>query len=187
MMFGFIKDWKGPNIKFLNNWLLMFKRYIYIQKCKNALLCLSGLTSFISNTKYINLNIAKQKKIEGMHYKKWSPVEELFWLYILWQYTVEKEMLPLFLYYLTFFICFVIIVQWFMIIVIMMYVQIIWLIKVCKDFFFKQVKLSILKRESGSYIGVFCYFLNQYLKNNNITCFRLIIDIYIYTYIYPKL
>ena len=40
--------------------------------------CLSGLTSFISNTKYIELNIAKQK--EGMHYinKKWSPVEKVF-------------------------------------------------------------------------------------------------------------
>ena len=78
IMFGFIKDWKGPNMMLLNHLLLMFKRYIYIQKCKNAKPCLSGLMSFISNTKYIELNIAKQKKIEGMHYTKWSPVEELF-------------------------------------------------------------------------------------------------------------
>ena len=75
IMFGFIKDWKGPNKMLLNHLVLFFKRYIYIQKCKNTKPCLSGLISFISNTKYIELNIAKQK--EGMHYinKKWSPVE----------------------------------------------------------------------------------------------------------------
>ena len=39
---------------------------------------LTGLIFFIQNTKYIELNIAKQKKVEEIHYKKWFPVENLF-------------------------------------------------------------------------------------------------------------
>ena len=34
LMFGFIKDWKGPNKLLLNHLILMFKRYIYTNKCK---------------------------------------------------------------------------------------------------------------------------------------------------------
>ena len=78
LMFGFIKDWKGPNKLLLNHLILMFKRYIYTNKCKNTTPCLSGLISFIQNTKYIELNIAKQKKTVEIHYKKWFPVENIF-------------------------------------------------------------------------------------------------------------
>ena len=61
LMFGFIKDWKGPSKLLLNHLILMFKRYIYTQKCKNTTPCLTGLISFIQNTKDIELNIAKKK------------------------------------------------------------------------------------------------------------------------------
>ena len=78
MIFGFIMDWKGPHKSLLNHLVLMFKRYVYIEKCKNTQPHLKGLISFISNTKLIELNIAKLKNIEGLHYKKWTPVEKLF-------------------------------------------------------------------------------------------------------------
>ena len=71
-MFGFIKDWKGPTKLLLNNLILIFKRYIYTKK-----FVFTGFISFIQNTKYIELNIAKQKKIEEIHYKKWFHVENL--------------------------------------------------------------------------------------------------------------
>ena len=45
---------------------------------QNTTPCLSGLIAFIQNTKYIELNIAKQKKTVEINYKKWFPVENLF-------------------------------------------------------------------------------------------------------------
>ena len=77
-MFGFIMDWKGPHKLLLNHLVLMFKRYVYIEKCKNTQPSLRGLISFISKTRLIELNIAKQRHIEGLHYKKWNPVEKIF-------------------------------------------------------------------------------------------------------------
>ena len=53
VMIGFIKDWKGPNRMLLNHLIMLFKRYIYTQKCKNTDLSLHGLISFIHSIKYI--------------------------------------------------------------------------------------------------------------------------------------
>ena len=77
IMLGFIQDWKGPHKMLLNHLLLIYKRYIYVQKRKSELLSFCGLKSFISHIKNIEFTIAYQKKIERIHYKKWSPLEKL--------------------------------------------------------------------------------------------------------------
>ena len=78
MMVGFIKDWKGPHVMLLNHLILMLKRYIYIQKCQNKTLDIEGLLSFISHVRFIENTIAKRSiKSQQIHYKKWSPLEDL--------------------------------------------------------------------------------------------------------------
>ena len=76
-MLGFIKDWKGPNRTFLNHLVLLYKRYIYLQKMKEPTLALEGLLSFIRYIKNIELKIAKQNNRETFHYQKWSPIEAI--------------------------------------------------------------------------------------------------------------
>ena len=78
IMFGFIKDWKGPHKILLNHLILLLKRYIYIQRCKKSLASLVGLTAFICKIRHVELVIAKQKQKENIHYRKWSPVENVF-------------------------------------------------------------------------------------------------------------
>ena len=52
VMFGFIKDWKGPYMQLLNHLILLFKRYIYIQRCKKSEVSLGGLIVFIGSVRY---------------------------------------------------------------------------------------------------------------------------------------
>ena len=78
MMFGFIKDWKGPHKILLNHLIILLKRYIYIQKCRNLVVSFIGFETFICKIRHIELVIAKQKHKENMHYRKWSPIENLF-------------------------------------------------------------------------------------------------------------
>ena len=77
-MFGFIKDWKGPHRPLLNHLIILLKRYIYIQRCKKSEVSLGGLIAFIGSVRYTELVIAKQKLKEDIHYRKWSPVENVF-------------------------------------------------------------------------------------------------------------
>ena len=77
VMLGFIKDWKGPHRTLLNHLVLLYKRYIYLQKMKGSTLTLDGLLSFIRYIKNIELKIAKQNKRETYHYQKWSPTEPI--------------------------------------------------------------------------------------------------------------
>ena len=77
VMLGFIQDWKGPNRTLLNHLVLLYKRYIYLQKMKEPTLALEGLLSFIRYIKNIELKIAKQNNRETFHYQKWSPIEAI--------------------------------------------------------------------------------------------------------------
>ena len=77
LMFGFIKDWKGPHKTLLNHLIIIFKRYIYIQRCKNESVNINGLEAFVGNIRHIELVIAKQKRKENIHYRKWSPIEKV--------------------------------------------------------------------------------------------------------------
>ena len=57
-----------------NHLLLMFKRYIYLNKDNKNGLSISGLKAFIKSIENTERYIAQEKDKSECHYRKWNPM-----------------------------------------------------------------------------------------------------------------